>query len=68
LWLQPYFGSEYRLGYDVDGIQALAPKREAMWQKIAAADFLTVDEKRQAVGYGPRVHQGSEDRQQGSDV
>jgi HK97 family phage portal protein len=55
LWLQPYFGREFRLGYDVDGIQALAPKREAMWQKIAVADFLTMDEKRQAVGYGPMV-------------
>jgi HK97 family phage portal protein len=54
LWLQPYFGHDLRLGYDLDGIQALAPKREAMWQKIAAADFLTEDEKRQAVGYGPR--------------
>eukprot|EP01035_Chromulina_nebulosa_P020366 gene20366-26432_t len=53
VWLQPYFGTEFRLGYDVDGIPALAPKREAMWQKIAAADFLTVNEKRQAVGYGP---------------
>jgi len=55
LWLQPYFGNDLRLGYDVDGIQALAPKREAMWQKIAGADFLTEDEKRQAVGYGPRA-------------
>ena len=55
LWLQPYFGSDLRLGYDLDGIQALAPKREAAWQKIAGADFLTEDEKRQAVGYGPRL-------------
>lgn len=55
LWLQPYFGSDLRLGYDLDGIPALAPKREAMWQKIATADFLTEDEKRAAVGYGPRL-------------
>ncbi len=55
LWLQPYFGDDLRLGYDLDGIQALSPKREAMWQKIAAADFLTENEKRQAVGYGPRL-------------
>ncbi|MDP3372557.1 MAG: phage portal protein [Candidatus Paracaedibacteraceae bacterium] len=53
LWLQPYYKENFRLGYDLDGIQALAPKREAAWQKIAAADFLTINEKRQAVGYGP---------------
>jgi phage portal protein BeeE len=53
VWLLPYFGESYRLGYDLDGIQALAPKREAAWQKIAHAEFLTVNEKRQAVGYGP---------------
>jgi HK97 family phage portal protein len=51
--LTPYFSDNLRLHYDVDGIPALAPKREAAWQKIAHADFLTLNEKRQAVGYGP---------------
>ena len=53
LWLVPLFGEEVRLGYDADSIPALAPRREAVWAKIAGADFLTLNEKRQAVGYGP---------------
>ena len=55
LWLTPYFGENLRLGYDTDAIPALAPRREAAWSKIAQADFLTLNEKRQAVGYGPVV-------------
>ena len=53
LWLAPYFEDDLRLSYDTDSIPALAPKREAAWAKIIAADFLTINEKRQAVGYTP---------------
>lgn len=53
LWLVPYFSENLRLSYDIDGIPALSEKREAHWAKIASADFLTVNEKRQAVGYSP---------------
>jgi HK97 family phage portal protein len=53
LWLAPYFGSQLRLAYDVDHIPALAPRREAYWSKIAQCPFLTINEKRQAVGYTP---------------
>ncbi|MBW8309841.1 MAG: phage portal protein [Candidatus Paracaedibacteraceae bacterium] len=53
LWLCPYFGEGYRLSYDVDAIPALAQRRESLWNKIQSADFLTLNEKRQAVGYGP---------------
>lgn len=51
--LLPFYGPHLRLGYDLDAIQALAPKRESAWSKIASADFLTQNEKRQAIGYGP---------------
>lgn len=51
--LLPFYGNNLRLGYDLDAIQALAPKRESAWSKIANVDFLTMDEKRQAIGYGP---------------
>jgi len=27
--------------------------RDALWQRVAAADFLTTDEKRRLVGFGP---------------
>ena len=53
LWLTPFFGNNLRLGYDHDGIPALSPKRESAWAKICTADFLTINEKREAVGYSP---------------
>lgn len=53
-WLGPAFGAELRLGFDADAIEALSAEREALWARVAAADFLTEDEKRGAVGYGPR--------------
>jgi HK97 family phage portal protein len=39
---------------DLDAIEALSIEREALWSRINAATFLTDDEKRAAVGYGPR--------------
>ncbi|MDB5569082.1 MAG: Phage portal protein family, partial [Hyphomicrobiales bacterium] len=33
--------------------EALASEREAEWRRIGAATFLSDDEKRAAVGYGP---------------
>ncbi len=38
---------------DLDAIEALTTEREALWSRINAATFLTPDEKRAAVGYGP---------------
>lgn len=51
-WLVPMFGENLRLDLDLDAIPALAPRREALWARITAADFLSDDEKREAVGYG----------------
>jgi HK97 family phage portal protein len=53
LWLVPQFGNALRLSYDIDAIPALAPRREDAWAKVAQATFLTINEKRQAVGYEP---------------
>ncbi|WP_137389938.1 phage portal protein [Rhodoligotrophos defluvii] len=53
-WLAPSFGEDLRLWYDADQIEALATEREALWSRINAATFLSDDEKRAAVGYGPR--------------
>lgn len=36
---------------DLDGIDALAAERETEWRRIGAANFLSDDEKREAVGY-----------------
>jgi phage portal protein BeeE len=37
----------------MDSIPALSLKREAVWARVQNADFLTTDEKREAVGYSP---------------
>ncbi len=53
-WLGPAFGDGLRLEPDLDRIEALSADREALWRRVSAADFLDADEKRIAVGYGPR--------------
>src|SRR6185295_2299369 len=52
-WLGLMFGSDLRLAHDLDEVPALAPRRRMKWQQIQAADFLTLNEKRQALGYEP---------------
>ena len=36
----------------MDALSALLPRREALWERINAATFLTDAEKREALGYG----------------
>jgi HK97 family phage portal protein len=48
-WLAP----ELRLDVDTDRIDALSPDRAALWTRVTAAPFLTVNEKRAMVGFGP---------------
>lgn len=52
-WLGPMFGDGLRLAHDLDEVPALAPRRRLKWQQIQQADFLTLTEKRQALGYQP---------------
>ncbi len=42
-----------RLWFDADQVEALSADRAALWERVAKADFLTVNEKRAAVGYQP---------------
>ena len=51
-WAQPGF-SPFRFDYDADRIDALAKERAFEWSRIGSAAFLTVDEQREAAGYGP---------------
>ena len=55
-WLGPAFGGSagegLKLSYDADAVDALSVEREALWRRVNEADFITPDEKRQAVGYG----------------
>jgi HK97 family phage portal protein len=54
-WLGEAFeggrGAPLELRPDLDAIEALAGEREALWARIGAAEFLTRDEQRAAVGY-----------------
>jgi HK97 family phage portal protein len=52
-WLGPAWGHTVELRPDLDAIQGLASEREALWARLEKATFLTTDEKRAAVGYGP---------------
>lgn len=52
-WLTPMYGEGLSLDYDGDAISALGARRDALWDKLQRCDFLTANEKREALGYGP---------------
>ena len=52
-WLAPVYGNALRLTIDSDRIEALNSDRAVLWERIIAAPFLTLNEKRIAVGYAP---------------
>ena len=52
-WLSPAYGAELRLVIDADCIEALNVDRAALRSRVTEAPFLTLNEKRIAVGYAP---------------
>jgi HK97 family phage portal protein len=50
-WLTPYYGEDLSLEMDLDAVPAIQEKREARFTSINSASFLTVNEKREAMGY-----------------
>jgi len=52
-WLAPAFGGDVRLAVDVDALPALANDRAALWEQVAKAAFLTLNEKREMLGFSP---------------
>jgi HK97 family phage portal protein len=52
-FFMPSYGEEIRIGFDEDKIPALDTEREALWKRINESRFLTINEKREAVGYEP---------------
>ena len=52
-WLAPAYGTSLDLKPDLDQIEALTAEREALWARIEKVSFLTLNEKRAAVGYAP---------------
>jgi len=53
-WLVPLYGERIRLDYDRDAIDALQEDREKVWSRVQKADWLTINEKREATGYDER--------------
>ena len=52
-WLVPMYNDNLTLGINEDIINALAPRRAIIWETIGKADFLTDNEKREALGFEP---------------
>ena len=51
-WLVPMFDTALELSLDRDAVPVLAAKRDAYWDRISKADFLSDDEKRKLLGIG----------------
>ena len=49
-WLTGYSADATELKPDLDQVPALSAERDAQWKRVAAADFLTRDEKRALLG------------------
>ncbi len=52
-WLSAFGGESVELKPDLDQVPALAVERDAQWARVAAAEFLTVAEKRSLLGLPP---------------
>jgi HK97 family phage portal protein len=52
-WLSGFSGETVDLRVDLDAVPALAIERDQHWARVGAADFLTVAEKRLALGLPP---------------
>ena len=50
-WLD--WGDGVYLAHDLSAVPALAARRNALWERARAADFLTINERRQLVGRPP---------------
>lgn len=49
-WLSGLY-PQVKLGFDLDQVAGLSAERSELWARVGAADFLSDEEKRQAVGY-----------------
>lgn len=52
-WLSHWYGEELFVAFDREAISVLTERRENLWSKISAANFMTMNEKRSFVGLGP---------------
>ncbi|SNS72166.1 phage portal protein [Antarctobacter heliothermus] len=60
-WLSTWVGEEVVLTPDLDQVPALAVERDAQWNRVASADFLTPAEKRRMLGLPAVLEEDSSD-------
>lgn len=53
MWVRPIYGAGVRVTFDQDKSPLAEAERAVRWERIRAADFLTVDEKRAELGFEP---------------
>ena len=58
-WFKGFWGNSYELTYDYDSISALSQKRDALWDRINNCNFMTLNEKRTALGL-PLISDGDQ--------
>jgi HK97 family phage portal protein len=51
-WLVPRFGNYLELDINTDKVEAMSEDRDSLWERVTKSDFLTVNEKREIIGYG----------------
>lgn len=56
-WLMPAYGEQLIISPKFEQVVALSSERETLWERVRAADFLTVNEKRALIGY-PSLDEG----------
>jgi HK97 family phage portal protein len=61
-WLEDFSGEKLELRPDVDQVSALAAERDAQWARVAAAEFLTAEEKRRLLGLPPMAGSAADGR------
>lgn len=52
-FLSPTYGEDFHLEVDDDDLPALDEERKSLWERLNNSKFLTINEKREAVGYEP---------------
>ena len=62
-WLRRKYQTDCEIFLDLDSIPALTAKREKLWEKISKADFLSVDEKREILGFPKQSKHSEKDKE-----
>lgn len=62
-WFQRKYQTDCEIFLDLDSIPALIAKREKLWERISKADFLSVDEKREILGFPKQSKHSEKDKE-----